>query len=169
MSGEFTGKAVPMVKVPRPSAYTPDGDSEIRDSILAALDSVSEDMRTGLALAFAVRSLDAFGSTALTPSMKRLASGTADAVRDLVPADVREIMENAKRDAAKKGRPMSDRYVSPYPASICLNYRRRIDGDAQEDRLHIFSDPNGVITRCDPRACRECYREKNWTKGQTHG
>ncbi len=96
-------KAVPMAKPPRPSLFIPEGDSNLRDSILRALDALPAEQRLGAALAFAVRSLDSMGSHAISPAMKRLGSGTADAVRDLIPADVAEMMAQARERDGEGG------------------------------------------------------------------
>jgi hypothetical protein len=47
-------------------------------------------------------------------------------------------------------------YVSPIPI-----YTSTFD-----DRHHCFPCPDGGGKLCDPKGCRECWREKNWTLGQ---
>lgn len=58
------------------------------------------------------------------------------------------------------------RYVSPIPAEERPNYRRRIEGVARLERTHLWG---GGGIPCEPTMCRECYREKHWREGQTHG
>jgi len=60
-------------------------------------------------------------------------------------------------------------YVSPVRAEIRTDYRFRIEGVAQERRLHIFTQPDGSEQPCNPALCRECHREAHWNKGQTRG
>lgn len=59
---------------------------------------------------------------------------------------------------------MADRgcYISPVPARLAPNYRNRVEGAPTIDRLHFFTDANGSEQPCDPRACRECERERSW-------
>lgn len=59
-------------------------------------------------------------------------------------------------------------YISPIPAEITPNYRNRIEGQPVMERLHLWPRPDGGVTPCDPRCCRECAREATWTEGQTH-
>lgn len=82
--------------ISRPSRYSPPGDGIVRDSILATLDSLPEEDRLPFALLFCVNTLDAVADTAMGPAQKRFASGTADAVRDLIPAHVTEQWKHAK-------------------------------------------------------------------------
>lgn len=60
-------------------------------------------------------------------------------------------------------------YVSPVRAEIRVDYRFRIEGVAQERRLHIFTQADGSEQICNPSLCRECYREAHWSEGQTRG
>lgn len=60
-------------------------------------------------------------------------------------------------------------YVSPVRAEIRTDYRFRIDGAAQDRRLHIFVQADGSEQLCNPAGCRECYREAHWREGQTRG
>ena len=60
-------------------------------------------------------------------------------------------------------------YVSPIRAEIRTDYRVRIEGVAQERRLHIFAQTDGSEQLCNPAACRECYRETHWSEGQMRG
>lgn len=80
----------------KPSRYMPEGAGNMRDALLEALDAFPEADRLGIALAFAVDSLDILGRNSLLPSQTTIALGTADAVRDLIPADIFEKVKRAK-------------------------------------------------------------------------
>lgn len=56
-------------------------------------------------------------------------------------------------------------YVSPIPAEIRTDYRKRIEGQPIKRRVHIWPQADGSEQMCNPDLCRECYREQNW-KGQ---
>lgn len=60
-------------------------------------------------------------------------------------------------------------YLSPIPTIVALDYTSRVAGQPQERRMHVFTGPDGREVRCNPAACRECYREANWPAGQTKG
>lgn len=60
-------------------------------------------------------------------------------------------------------------YVSPVPTIVALDYTSRVAGQPQERRMHVFKGPDGREVRCAAAGCRECYREANWTAGQTSG
>lgn len=60
---------------------------------------------------------------------------------------------------------LSIAYVSPVPAEVRLDYRRRVGGNPSKRRVHVW----GADVICEPDGCRECYRERHWLLGQTHG
>ena len=51
-------------------------------------------------------------------------------------------------------------YVSPIPAEIRPDYRKRRAGTAVTRRVHLFPQPDGRTVACNPDACRECARER---------
>ena len=73
--------------------YTPPGDGDLRDAILAAIEVMPAHLRVGAALHYAVGALDSVGKAKLLPSLSRIAIGTADAVRDEIPAEVKDIFD----------------------------------------------------------------------------
>ncbi|PZQ55293.1 MAG: hypothetical protein DI555_08065 [Novosphingobium pentaromativorans] len=58
-------------------------------------------------------------------------------------------------------------YISPFPVEVGPNYRNRIEGAAVIERMHIMPRSDGGEETCQPRACRECERERTWKEGQT--
>ena len=56
-------------------------------------------------------------------------------------------------------------YISPLKAERMTCYTVRVRGQPTKQRMHYW--PN--VGWCQPKVCRECYREKNWKEGQTHG
>lgn len=54
---------------------------------------------------------------------------------------------------------MGRRYTSPI----------RVADVYLEGRRHVFPQSDGGTKQCYPPHCRECWREKHWKKGQTHG
>ncbi len=61
---------------------------------------------------------------------------------------------------------MAGAYVSPFPIVTTPNYARRDeDGNAFVERRHRFTLAEGRVVDCDPRACREHWREANWPAG----
>lgn len=65
-------------------------------------------------------------------------------------------------EVAKPGR-----YVSPYPVTRDLDYSRQ---PREKRRMHVFEvGLAGNVVRCDPRCCRECWREVHWIAGQERG
>lgn len=83
--------------IQKPRRYRPHGDSELRDRLLAALDSLPEPERMGLALMFCIDALAALEENSIGPAQRRFAAAHIDAVRDLVPADIVELVKNAKK------------------------------------------------------------------------
>ena len=62
---------------------------------------------------------------------------------------------------------MTDLYISPVPVTTIRRYSYQI-GDYVDIRVHQYPHGDGV-QHCDPKSCRECYRERHWKAGQTHG
>lgn len=64
-------------------------------------------------------------------------------------------------------------YVSPIPKSMQLNYNNLdADGNPIPEERHRWPMKHWderARQSCNPAGCRECYRERNWKKGQTHG
>lgn len=54
---------------------------------------------------------------------------------------------------------MSRPYTSPL----------RVHTAASGTRYHYFPQANGGEAYCEPRLCREHWREQHWQEGQTHG
>ena len=52
-------------------------------------------------------------------------------------------------------------YVSPLP--------RQKNRASPPVTYHVFVQADGREQLCLPRACREHWREKHWSAGQTHG
>lgn len=60
-------------------------------------------------------------------------------------------------------------YISPVPVEEdYLDYRAR-DNLNNPTRRRVHKFPRNEGGPCEPARCRECWREKNWVEGQTHG
>ena len=52
-----------------------------------------------------------------------------------------------------------------------VDRKRSSDGKTVSVWTHYYRQADGRNFPCTgtPNLCRECYREKNWSEGQTHG
>lgn len=60
-------------------------------------------------------------------------------------------------------------YVSPIPTEERGVYHSVMRREIDVRRRHMFPQADGSQLACDPRVCRECYREANWKEGQARG
>lgn len=70
-----------------------------------------------------------------------------------------------RADRAAMLRELHGPYWSQQPTIVALDFRCRVEGQPVERRMHLWAGD----LRCDPRFCRECWREQHWHQGQTHG
>lgn len=51
-------------------------------------------------------------------------------------------------------------YVSPFRSEFRPDYSHRGEGWPPLVRKHIFPQSDGTEVACNPKHCRECYRER---------